>query len=82
MLELEKKKSKKLKSYQKIIRVREQEFSVLSAGWARAVQLEEMYLPKPKKWPSISESTDAIQQIIPLKKLNLKAVKLRSSKKQ
>ena len=48
-------KSKKLKSCQKITRADEQEPLVQSAGRARAVQVQEMHLPKPGKWPYLSE---------------------------
>ena len=44
-------KSKKLRSCQKITKADEQEPSVQSAGRARAVQVQEMHLPKPGNWP-------------------------------
>ena len=45
-------------------------------------KVEKMYLSKFGNWPSISENIGAMQQIIPLKKLYLKVVKLRSNMKQ
>ena len=47
MFKLEKKVNEKLKTYQKVTRVDEKEPLVQSAGKARAVQVEEMQLPKP-----------------------------------
>ena len=43
------------KRCQKITRVDEQEPSVQSAGRARKVQVEKMYLRKPGNWSSLSE---------------------------
>ena len=45
----------------KITTVDEQDPSGQSAGRARAVQVEEIYLPKPGNWLSISEITSAMQ---------------------
>ena len=55
MFKLEKKVNEKLKTYQKVTRVDEKEPLVQSAGKARAVQVEEMQLPKPGNWGSISK---------------------------
>ena len=48
-------KRKKLNSCQKITRADEKEPSVQSAGRTRAVQVQEMHLPKPGNWPYMSE---------------------------
>ena len=48
LFELEKKESLKLKSCQKIVRVDEHKPSVQLTYTARAVQVGEIYLPKPE----------------------------------
>ena len=65
----------------------EQEPLVQSADRARVpgpckFKVEGMYLPKPGNRPFISENTDAMQQTIPLEKVYLKEVELRSNMKQ
>ena len=56
-----KKKSKKTKKYSKITRVDETRvFSIIRAGSARAVYVEETYLSEPENWPTMSQNTGAI----------------------
>ena len=59
LFELKKEENKNEVS--EITTVDEQDPSGQSAGRARAVHVEEIYLPKPGNWLSISESTSAMQ---------------------
>ena len=45
-------------------------------------EVQEMCIPKPGNWPSVSKNTGAMQQIITVNKLYLQVVKLRSNMKQ
>ena len=42
-------------------------------------EVEDIYLQKPGKWTFLSENIDDVQQIILMKELYLKVVKLRSN---